>query len=88
MRDSMHANFNNTFGIDKQFETREDLKSTVIRFGKEYNVVFSIQILIPSKDTTPIFANMVKKRRSSLLLILLMKKKSSLTLTTKRLFSN
>lgn len=43
VRDSMHAEFNCTFAVDKYFESREDLKTAISTFGKKYNVVFSIK---------------------------------------------
>ncbi|KAG2193120.1 hypothetical protein INT47_003111 [Mucor saturninus] len=49
VRDSMHAEFNRTFAVDKHFETREELKNAISTFGKKYNVVFSIIDFHPGK---------------------------------------
>ncbi|KAG2191822.1 hypothetical protein INT47_006653 [Mucor saturninus] len=49
VRDSMHAEFNRTFAVDKHFETREELKNAISTFGKKYNVVFSIKDSHPGK---------------------------------------
>lgn len=37
----MHAEFNAGFEVGKRFKDKEDMTSTILAFGKKYNVVFS-----------------------------------------------
>lgn len=48
-RESMHAEFNRIFGVGKQFENREELNESILKFGKTFNVVFSIDDSHPKK---------------------------------------
>ncbi|GAA5806677.1 hypothetical protein MFLAVUS_000025 [Mucor flavus] len=36
-RESMHAEFNRIFGVGKQFENREELNESILKFGKTFN---------------------------------------------------
>lgn len=49
VRDSMHAEFNTTFAVGKQYESRAELQNAILTFGKKYNVVFSIASSHPGK---------------------------------------
>lgn len=47
--DDMHTDFNKQFKIGKKFESVEDLKSTILSFGKDHHVVFSIKDSHPNR---------------------------------------